>query len=213
MKTVKVLVCCVLAAVANCMLSELVGNILRLPLFLDTLFTCAVTFAVGALSGIFTAILSTAIVSIIRYHLLIQWDFLFVLCSISEVLLIGAFRHLFFRHAGSAVRSSGFYDEPYSFVSLGSVLLLLYITMCMAVSLLGGIIDFIVTVPLHNPDSGVYPHTFFKLGLLRNRLPRLATDILSRIPVNIVDRFIVTFGGYGLGMLLRRVLGSHAPLD
>jgi hypothetical protein len=65
------------------------------------------------------------------------------------------------------------------------------------------------------PDYALHPHTFFKLGLMRNRLPLLAVDILSRIPVNIVDRFITAFGGYGLGLLfhrtfwVRRVLGDR----
>ncbi|MDR1900104.1 MAG: hypothetical protein LBQ55_08860 [Treponema sp.] len=43
------------------------------------------------------------------------------------------------------------------------------------------------------------------MGLLRNRLPLLAAAVLSRIPVNIIDRFITIFGGYGLGLLLRKI--------
>jgi hypothetical protein len=40
------------------------------------------------------------------------------------------------------------------------------------------------------------PEDTFKLGLIAGNLPALAVSILSRIPVNIVDRFIVIFGGY-----------------
>jgi hypothetical protein len=77
--------------------------------------------------------------------------------------------------------------------------------MCLTVSLLGGLIDFITTTALEIQNNEVNPSTLFKLGLLRNRLPLLAVDILSRIPVNIVDRFIVAFGGYSVGLAIRRI--------
>ncbi|GHV74415.1 hypothetical protein AGMMS49940_17170 [Spirochaetia bacterium] len=215
MKTVKIVAACVLAAAANCLLAYLAGDILHLPLFLDTLFTCAVAFAAGTLPGTFTAILSGAINLIVHYHPGILWDGLFILCSIAEVLLIGGFRRIQSRRIEPPSRRHGEQGEPYSLVSTGAALFLLYIAMCMVVSILGGIIDFTITIPLETPDHALYPHTFFKLGLLRNQLPLLAADILSRIPVNIVDRFITAFGGYGLGVLLqrtfwfRRVLGDR----
>jgi hypothetical protein len=46
----------------------------------------------------------------------------------------------------------------------------------------------------------------FELGLLRNNVPVLAAAILSRIPINIVDRFFAIFGGYGLSLLFRRLI-------
>jgi hypothetical protein len=39
---------------------------------------------------------------------------------------------------------------------------------------------------------------------LRNNMPLLATAVLSRIPINIVDRFIAIFGGYGVSLLFRK---------
>jgi hypothetical protein len=35
-------------------------------------------------------------------------------------------------------------------------------------------------------------------------MPVLAAAVLSRIPINIVDRFIVVFGGYGISLLYRK---------
>jgi hypothetical protein len=199
MKVVKVFVLCVLAAGANSLLGYFVEEIQHLSLFLDTLFTCAVAFALGTLPGIFTAVLSTGIGVLIRGYPTL-WDCLFVLCPIVEVLLIQCFRSILSRRRKSAVQG----EQP-SLISTASALLLLYLSMCTAVSLLGGLIDFTITVGLEIADYAVHPHTFFKLGLLRNNLPLLAVDILSRIPVNIVDRFIVAFGGYGLGLLLQRI--------
>ena len=42
-----------------------------------------------------------------------------------------------------------------------------------------------------------------KIGLLQNHVPLLAAKIMSRIPVNIVDRFIVVFGGFLVSILIR----------
>jgi hypothetical protein len=195
-----------LAAGANFLFSYFVEEILRLSLFFDTVFTCAVAFAAGTLPGIFTAILTSVLNGAFRYPG--WWNHLFTLCTFAEVLLIGGFRFLLSRR-----ENPGPADEQPAFISTASALLLLYISMCMVVSLLGGLIDFAITIGLEIADYAVYPHTFFKLGLMRNRLPLLAADILSRIPVNIVDRFITAFGGYGMGLLLRRVLGFQLSIQ
>jgi hypothetical protein len=43
------------------------------------------------------------------------------------------------------------------------------------------------------------------LTLLRRELPLLAVEILSRIPLNIIDRLVSVFGAYGLAALLSRI--------
>jgi hypothetical protein len=197
MKHIKLIVICVLAAGANIMLNLLVYSVLQLPLFLDTLFTCAVAFAAGTLPGLFTALL-TGILSQATFHSPL-WIHLFGLCTIAEILAIRIFRSVLPR------RDVRELDE-YSLIGTVSPLLLLYISICMIVSILGGFIDFTTRAVLHIPDYRLFPLTFFKLGLLRNGLPLLVVDILSRIPVNMVDRFIVAFGGYGLGLLLHRII-------
>jgi hypothetical protein len=93
-----------------------------------------------------------------------------------------------------------------------SALLLLYLLTCMTISLIGGTVDWTIAVTLGPVDNVASAYTFFKMGLLRNRLPLLAAAILSRIPVNIIDRFITIFGGYGLGLLLRKIKKiNHGP--
>ena len=77
--------------------------------------------------------------------------------------------------------------------------MLIVVLDCVVVSVTGGIIDFILTM-LSAPKA-FYPEDTFKLGLLRNNVPILASAILSRIPINIVDRFFVIFGGYGVSLV------------
>jgi hypothetical protein len=48
--------------------------------------------------------------------------------------------------------------------------------------------------------------TFKVGGLLDSGIPLLAMNILSRIPVNIIDRFIVIFGGFFIAEGIKRLL-------
>jgi hypothetical protein len=81
--------------------------------------------------------------------------------------------------------------------------MLLYIVCSLAISLLGGLIDFFYHYRWSHPKVYFSAEDTIKIGLLRSNIPVLAMDILSRIPVNIVDRFIVIFGGY---FISRRLL-------
>jgi hypothetical protein len=201
--TIKLIVAVMLAVGANFLLNTLIEN-LRLPLFLDTLFTCAVTFAAGPIPGIASALLTTFIIGF-RYEVI--GTYLFVLCSIAEVLLIWSF-HRFYAPArrsvgGSSPGSSGFINKA-------AGLILLYFTACAVISILGGIIDFVLYMVMSRPKFAFSPEDTFKLGLLRGNMPMLAANILSRIPINVVDRFITIIGGYGLSVGIGKVLGRKA---
>jgi hypothetical protein len=58
-----------------------------------------------------------------------------------------------------------------------------------------------------SPDAVIEegPELPFKLTLLRRDLPLLAVEILSRIPLTIIDRLVSAFGAYGLAALLSRL--------
>jgi hypothetical protein len=203
-KTVKTAALCVLAAVVvyllNYWFSFLTVKALGLPLFLDTLFTCALAFTVGPLPGIAVTVISYGITGTVRYFQFgDRGTYLYALCSVAEVLLIYGFRR-----GHSRQEKAGAPGEGDSLLSTVSALLLLYLLTCMIVSLIGGIVDWAITVTLGPVDNVASAYTFFKMGLLRNRLPLLAAAVLSRIPVNIIDRFITIFGGYALGLLLRK---------
>jgi len=99
----------------------------------------------------------------------------------------------------------------YTFIGVASLLLVLAVLDCVVISVTGGIIDYALTV--FSMPRTFSPEDNLKLGLLRNNVPLLATAILSRIPINIVDRFIVVFGGYGVSLLYRKWIYSekHTP--
>ena len=196
-KPVKLVVICIAAALMNIILSNFFKDLLGLPLYLDTVFSAAVAFAAGLIPGIAVAILNWLIASI-YYN-----DFhLYVLCVIAEVVLICALKP-------AAPAFSDFAPRERiiaSYTGIAAKLLLLYILCAITISVLGGIINYVSDVYLGIHLQFYSVEDTFKLGLIMNNLPDLAVNIFSRIQVNIVDRFIVIFGGYfisrGLGAIL-----------
>ena len=204
----KITILCVVSGILNVTISYFVNGVGNIPLYLDTLFTVAMCFSAGLLPGIFTAILLPVLTTFKYTYLLglpvetAWWTYLFVLCVLFEVLLVFSFRKKI------APPDAAFRKAPsfYAFISLAPLLLVIVALDCIVVSVTGGIIDYVITL-LSSPKA-FYPEDSFKLGLLRNNVPILASAILSRIPINIVDRFIVIFGGYGVSLLYRKWLNT-----
>ena len=185
-KPIKLIIICIAAALMNIFFSNFFKDLLGLPLYLDTVFTAAVAFAAGLIPCIAVAIINWLIASI-YYN-----DFhLYVLCVIAEVALIFALKP-------SDHFASGQTRERIiaSYSGLAAKLLLLYILCAITISVLGGIINYVSDVYLGIHLQYYSVEDSFKLGLIMNNLPILAVNIFSRIPINIVDRFIVIFGGY-----------------
>ena len=182
----KLSVFCVLAAVMNILLSTFVMNFLKFPLFLDTVFTAAVAFAFGLVPGIIVAVLTWLIPCI--YYQAINF---FVLCSITEVILICALKPA----APDIPKFTPKEKIIALYTGIAAKLMLLYILCAVAISVLGGVINYVSQLFQEiNIYYGV--EDTFKPALIINNLPVLAVNILSRIPINLVDRFIVIFGGY-----------------
>jgi energy-coupling factor transport system substrate-specific component len=198
----KIIILCAVSAVCNAALSHFVINAARLPLYQDTVFTIAMCFSAGLLAGFLTGAFSCFCISFVYIYILglslPRVGYLFYICVIVEVLLVCFF------HNKMKKREMVFLQKPslQSFIYVAPLLLGLTALDCIAVSITGGIIDFAL-VTLQVPRS-ISPEDTFKLGLLRNNVPLLATAVLSRIPINIVDRFIAIFGGYGVSLLFRK---------
>jgi len=192
-KLIKLAIICFLAVLLNILFSSFFINVLRFPLFLDTIFTAAVTFAFGLIPGIITAVLTWLIPSI--YHMTFNF---FIICSIAEVLIINALKP----RTPDIPPFTPKEKIIASYTIVAAKLMMLYIICVLAISVLGGLINFLpqIAYGIHTDYFGV--DDVFKLGLLMGNLPTLAVNILSRIQINIVDRFIVIFGGYLISRLL-----------
>ena len=178
-KAVKITILCLLAAAANFLLNTLSVHVIRIPLYLDTVFSVAVCFGAGLVPGLATALLSYTLCSIR------EGGFTpFIICSIAEVVIVWRLK------PASGLQTRG------PFISLLGSLLLLYINAFIAVSVLGGLVDFFYHSVFSVEKFYFSPEDTVKISLLRSGIHTLAMNILSRIPVNVVDRFIVVFGGY-----------------
>ena len=208
----KIFVICVVSSVLNNLTCTFILEVARLPLYLDTVFTAAVCFSLGLWPGIFTGVFLGFANAYVRHIIILGESYpsflagrVFLLCTLAEVLVI-----CFFYKKWIKSRETSFLAKPslHSFIGMAPLLLTLAALACIVVSLTGGIIGFIISqLAVPRPE---WPEDTFMLGLLRNNVPVLASAILSRIPINIVDRFFVVFGGYGIALLYRKWLAAKS---
>ena len=187
--TSKVVLLCFLAAVANFLLNTLCIQVFKIPLYLDTVFTAAVCFTVGLGPGILTALLTYLGLSL-RDGVFTP----FIICAVTEVLLICWLK---------PVDTKKRYDTlpklvavVVSFIGIFIRLLLLYIVAYVAISILGGIIDSFYSQGWSIGQSPFSPDDPLRTDLLERGFPRVVVNIISRIRVNMIDHFIVIYGGY-----------------
>ena len=207
----KIIVLCVVSAFGNVAFRYLITDLANIPLYADTVFTVAMCFFAGLIPGLLTVILYFTLSSIRYiflqgYHTGDIWVInAFIFCAILEVLAVCLYRKKM------TAPETAFLENPSfgSFTGILVHLLILSVIACITVSIAGGIIDFILTQFNITPEFS--PEDNFKLGLLRNNVHILATAILSRIPINIVDRFIVIFGGFGISLLYRKFTQASCP--
>jgi uncharacterized protein YacL len=122
---------------------------------------------------------------------------LYVLCAASGVVLTHYFNRKYII-PGMA--------EDGSLLNKITLLLLLSVIMCAVMSITGGLISWFISGILSNKSvKSVSPDVYFKMGLLLNNVPALLSEILSRIPINIVDRIVSVFGAYELAALGKRL--------
>ena len=207
-KLFKIAVLCVISAIGN-VLGSYLHTKMGIPLYLDTIFNAAMCFCAGLVSGIITGALLFPLLNFWATKFLrelpVELGFLgniWVICIVAEILLV------WFFYKKMKKREALFLENPclHTYIGVGAQLLVLAVLDCIVISVTGGIIDYILS-------SFSMPRTFspednLKLGLLRNNVPLLATAVLSRIPINIVDRFIVIFGGYGVSLLYRKWINN-----
>jgi len=201
-KLLKIAVLCVVSAIGNALGSYLHTKT-GIPLYVDTIFNAAMCFSVGLVSAVITGTLLFPVmnywVNILLRGPSVELGFfgnIWVICIVIEILLIWFCYKKMIKN-----------PALHTFIGVAAQLLVLAVLDCIVISVTGGIIDYVLST--HSMPRTFSPEDNFKLGLLRNNMPLLATAILSRVPINIVDRFIVVFGGYGVSLLYRRQITGN----
>jgi len=181
-------------------------------LYLDTIFTAAATFAGGLVSGLISAVLTTVLYgfanTVTTGTPYFGAYYLYMLCSIAVVLLIRLFARLFPAESGTARVVGGqesLYKGKIKQGSLFFMLAALSLVICVVVSIMGGLISAGITAVTGVVDKSGPPETYFRLGFIKLGFNLTASEIFARIPVNIADKPIAVFGGFGIALLTKKI--------
>ena len=166
---------------------------LKLPLFMDTLFTVTAS-CFGWAGGIVAAVSFHAIKFAVHGQTSPRYlpNMVFFLCSLTVVICV---RLMLFRKSADGTAERGG-SKPLRLLILGIVLAL-------AISFEGGLFYAAIIsrtkhiLENHAVNMLLYP-------LMTQNVPIPASSTLISIPVNLVDKTIAVFGGYGVYALLRK---------
>ena len=176
-------------------------NLLHIPLFLDEFFNVAAAFF-GWAGGITSILVHRTLTIIIPAMvnpdkvIFVPVDALFAICDIPVVVLV----RLMFRR-----------DRQIS----ATKLLLCGVILAIIISILGGgIFAFLFTYSGYGEASSVRYLTMLLTG---SRIPLAPSAMLSRLPVNLMDKPVCVFLGYLIALLIRRLLQKmqrgHEPSE
>lgn len=166
---------------------------LKLPLFMDTLFTVTAS-CFGWAGGIVAAVSFHIIKFAVHGQTSPRYlqNMVFFLCSLTVVICV---RLMLFRKSADGTAERGG-SKPLRLLILGIVLAL-------AISFEGGLFYAAIIsrtkhiLENHAVNMLLYP-------LMTQNVPIPASSTLISIPVNLVDKTIAVFGGYGVYALLRK---------
>jgi len=209
------LLVCFIGAILNIFNNIVFTSAIKLPLFLDTILTIAVTFTYGPVWGVLCGTLTNLISNIVWFW---GWGgFLFTICNIATAIITWWFC-LFFP------RELNFYStalkippqlQPHRNTRVSIImdrmiiLILLSFALCIAMSILGGIIAaLILNMPSTYQDESLVS-SMFSESMFRNTFPQVLKEIFARIPVNIIDRLISVFAGYGIALGYRKLFKNQ----
>jgi len=215
-KNVVLSVLCIVGAFLNVAINILINRAAGLPLYLDTILTVSLTLTGGLFWGLLTGFLTNIIGPTLYFY---GWEgYLFVICNMATALVTWLFIRFFPRELGlSNVSLAETQDMPSASQKSSSrrlaeaintmiVLILLSFSLCLVISILGGVIaTFIQSInPAVSGKQGLSAD--LTATMFGKNIPVVLAEILSRIPVNIIDRLITVFAGYGIALILRNLL-------
>jgi hypothetical protein len=213
-KTVVAGVICIAGALLNIAVHKLC-TLAGIQLYLETVFTVAVTLS----CGLFWGAVCGALTNVICYSVWFWgWEaYLFAFCNIATAVITWLFMRGFPRELGLIRKTA----DTVSFKStrLSRVmdkviaLMLLAFALCFAMSVMGGIISAAIW-----GASSSYPYEGSLLiwigkTMFAENIPTWVREIVARIPVNMIDRIITAFAGYGIAVLLRRMENEQLKIE
>lgn len=185
---------CVIAQIINLAAAYIFGDMLHVPLFLDTIGTVAVVFYAGLVPALFVA----GFYNVFRVLLMVAmgnpaypWDMMYSLCGLAIVFCTWGFIY----------KNSNFRG--------GTILTVLYLLLIVLVSsfassLIGAGIETSQRIIFHNQ---IYsnPVTLFVQAFLDGNFGLFLACFITRIPITVLDRLICTFAGWLLYLIFKKI--------
>ena len=173
------------AGILDFAVSTLFQNVLHVPLFFDTIFLMAVLFLYGPLPAMFSYVINV-ICGCLKLVILYgknDYVYLFTLSALTIILVTWLF-----------VRKKENLKKGVNITFL--YILSAAVCAALACSVVSGIISYF-TFSL-NVESGPFDKIIFAFS--GDQMGVLASCIVGRIPITILDRIITTFAGFGISV-------------
>ncbi|MCL2209903.1 MAG: hypothetical protein FWC19_09710 [Treponema sp.] len=203
-KTVLMFLLCIFGTALNVIFNKVfAGSGIGLPLYMDTVLTITVTFIGGLFWGCLTGVLTNIVGHTMSFW---GWEgYLFSLCNILTAVITWKFSRIFiseltFMSDKNKTENTSFFKSRRldNIMSRIFILMLLSFILCFAISIMGGLIASFIEI-IKTPQSAnlASQHSDFY-----GRLPLVLKEIVSRIPINIIDRIISVFAGFGIAYVI-----------
>jgi hypothetical protein len=205
------------ASFANKSLAIL-ANKAHTGLWLDTAFVITAVFSGGLEAGMLTSFFTTALSGVFHQLFLgrdYYWgSYIYGLCFAATALVAWLFSRSFPEECASLqiIRrrkpAPPFpSSRPASPLDRIIMLSLLSMSLWIVISVMGALISLFNYQVLHAVSDDIAAENIFKLGLLQRGFGFAVSELLTRIPINIIDRPVSVFIGYGTSLLLKKLFG------
>ena len=174
--------------------SYLCSHILQLPLFMDMIFIFAASFF-GIFCGLFTSAGYYFLWTLAMHYSFIHM--LYVICCITGTLLVWLF-----------VTRRKTYEE---YSALWIRLALMFFISTVLISLEGSFIYSNFILGRTSPPE-ITTVMFLTYTLVMQNLGVQLSAFLARLPVNLLDKAIAVFGGFGIYLILRKLIDKKGMI-
>lgn len=192
----KIALLCVLALIGNVALSFFAARFLP-SIFLDTVFTVAITFYAGLAPGLVVAAafnpLMTFLYCSMHGEAFSVYDCLYAICGILIVLATWFF---------SRNKKEFFFSRAVTVLYLLTIAFSSAFLSFFAASALDTFVR-----PLFDSTSGFSTFDNFSAVLRQMRVGTFLSYLIPRIPMTLLDRIICTFAGFGVYRLALKIEG------
>lgn len=181
---------CIIFAVLDYYMCDLVAYQLKLPLFCDMIFCMAMSFFAGPVWGIVVVCFNHL------YDLVISKSFvifhIYMLTAFAGCVVVWAYKKLFIKDDKPLVKKLGH-------------LLILSLVMCLVMSVSGGLVSRLIDLINGEINNYTYQTEFLEKYFNVFVKSPLLNSILVRIPINFVDRIITVFAAWGIFSLMKLI--------